>query len=42
MKKPTGDKPSRPMTMKQFEGSKADKAVDKAALRKMNAKRKGK
>lgn len=35
-KKPSGKKP---ITMKQFEGSKADMAVDKKALASINKKR---
>lgn len=31
----------KPMTMKQFEGSKEDKKVDRKALAKINKKRKG-
>jgi hypothetical protein len=36
-KKPSGKKP---ITMKQFEGSKADMAVDRKALKAINKKRK--
>lgn len=40
------DKPlpkgSKKVTMKQFEGTKADKRADEKALRQINAKRKGK
>lgn len=31
--------PKKPMTMKTFEGTAADKKVDKAAIAKMNAKK---
>lgn len=31
----------KPLTMKQFEGSKEDKKADAAGLKKMNEKRKG-
>jgi hypothetical protein len=32
----------RPMTMKEFEGTKADRAADRKALARVNAKRTGK